>query len=219
MGVIFHWQEPGTQVHLGSLAWARQGTLSQDATASTCHQPQAYRSVSLSSGIHTGQLGSIYNLKHACTIMYTFAERNQPAQVRSSREGMVWNCSKVALLAMSQLASHYGFMSSRHDWHDGNLSAYSNFMAQKTNELQTALSIQMTQSFVPRFHPPEGWQHYHLSHHHVGVSTGGRLAQLLVKSERIAKTLPWLDVMNVIKLQYNCIIHYASQHHSWCTWG
>ena len=67
----------------------------------------------------------------------------------------------------------------------------------KTNELQAALSIQMTQRFVPRFRPPEGTKHNHLPHHRVGVSTGGRLAQLSVKSERIAKTLPWLDVMNV----------------------
>ena len=41
--------------------------------------------------------------------MYTCAEQNQPAQVRSSREGVAWNCSKVALPTMSQLASHCGF--------------------------------------------------------------------------------------------------------------
>ena len=41
--------------------------------------------------------------------MYTCAEQNQPAQVRSSREGVAWNCSKVVLPTMSQLASHYGF--------------------------------------------------------------------------------------------------------------
>ena len=67
----------------------------------------------------------------------------------------------------------------------------------KTNELQAALSIQMTQRFVPRFRPPEGTKHNHLPHHRVGVSTDGRLALLLPKSEGIAKRLPWLDVMNV----------------------
>ena len=41
--------------------------------------------------------------------MYTCAEQNQPAQVRSSREGVAWNYSKVVLPTMSQLASHYGF--------------------------------------------------------------------------------------------------------------
>ena len=46
---------------------------------------------------------------YSLTCMYIFAERNQPAQVRSSREGVVWNCSKVVLSTMSQLASHYGF--------------------------------------------------------------------------------------------------------------
>ena len=46
----------------------------------------------------------LYNLKHA-----TCAEQNQPAQVRSSREGVAWNYSKVALPTMSQLASHCGF--------------------------------------------------------------------------------------------------------------
>ena len=46
---------------------------------------------------------------YSLTCMYIFAERNQPAQVRSSREGVVWNCSKVVRSTMSQLASHYGF--------------------------------------------------------------------------------------------------------------
>ena len=41
--------------------------------------------------------------------MYTCAEQNQPVQVRSSREGVAWNYSKVVLQTMSQLASHYGF--------------------------------------------------------------------------------------------------------------
>ena len=41
--------------------------------------------------------------------MYTCAEQNQPAQVRSSREGVAWNYSKVVLPTMSQLASHYCF--------------------------------------------------------------------------------------------------------------
>ena len=129
--------------------------------------------------------------------MHVHICRTEPTSAGQFSQGVVWNCSKVALLAMSQLASHYGFMRSRHDWHDGNLSAYSNFMAQKTNELQTALSIQMTQSFVPRFRPPEGNKPHHIPHHRIGASTGGRLVLLLAKSEAAAKRLPWLDVMHM----------------------
>ena len=151
--------------------------------------------------------------------VHVYICRTEPTSAgqKFSRD-VVWNCSKVALLAMSQLESHcdhYGFheLKTWLTWWQsiGIVKLYSS----KTNELQTALSIQMTQSFVPRFRPPEGkkvrsqpspprW----LVHWWTTCAAG----QIKRRSQKI--TMAWRDACE--NNEYTLVI-VCSRHHSWCT--
>ena len=144
--------------------------------------------------------------------MYTCAEQNQPAQVRSSREGVAWNYSKVVLPTMSQLD-----LKTWLTWWQsiGLVKLYSS----EDKWVPNSPVNPDDSRFCSTFPWPEGNKPHEFPHHGVAVSTGGRLALLLPKSAGIAKRLPWLDVMHVKTIIYILLYMHAIRHHSWCTWG